>query len=205
MKKVIVFRVENVLVKDYDEVKMYDLKMRRLVKEMLKNEGLELKGNDWEEMKKEVEELKNEFGKEGNVEKRLKMRDVLRRMEEIENEGKEVKLEMKRKFMDGGFEKRKIGVREDLEDLERVRDLVGDMKMVFVSKYGRMRVMRLLRNNGLKEFEVRGSLDGLEEMERENVIVFGGEEDVEKMEGVGVKSVLGVRDMWKEIGLKRVG
>jgi hypothetical protein len=53
-----------------------------------------------------------------------------------------------------------------------------------------------LRNNGLKEFEVRGSLDGLEEMERENVIVFGGEEDVEKMEGVGVKSVLGVRDMW---------
>ena len=39
MKKVIVFRVENVLVKDYDEVKMFDLKMRRLVKEMLKKRG----------------------------------------------------------------------------------------------------------------------------------------------------------------------
>ena len=54
MKKVIVFRVENVLVKDYDEVKMFDLKMRRLVKEMLKEEGLELMGNDWNEMKNEM-------------------------------------------------------------------------------------------------------------------------------------------------------
>ena len=54
MKKVIVFRVENVLVKDYDEVKMFDLKMRRLVKEMLKKEGLELKGNDWNERKNEM-------------------------------------------------------------------------------------------------------------------------------------------------------
>ena len=54
MKKVIVFRVENVLVKDYDEVKMFDLKMRRLVKEMLKKEGLEMKGNEWEEKEKMI-------------------------------------------------------------------------------------------------------------------------------------------------------
>ena len=205
MKKVIVFRVENVLVKDYDEVKMFDLKMRRLVKEMLKKEGLELKGNGWDEMKKEVVEWRDGFEKEGNVEMRMKMRDVLRRMEEIEEDGKEVMLEMKRKFMDGNFEKRKISVREDLEDLERVRDLVGDMRMVFVSRYGKMRVKRLLKNNGLKEFEVVGSMDELEVVEKDNMIVFGGEEDVEKMEGLGVKSVLGVRDMWKEIGLKRVG
>lgn len=205
MKKVIVFRVENVLVKDYDEVKMFDLKMRRLVKEMLKREGMELKGSEWDEMKNEVVGLRDGFEKEGNVEMRMKMRDVLRRMEEIEEDGKEVMLEMKRKFMDGNFEKRKISVREDLEDLERVRDLVGDMRMVFVSRYGKMRVKRLLRNNGLKEFEVVGSMDELEVVEKENMIVFGGEEDVEKMEGLGVKCVLGVRDMWKEIGLKRVG
>lgn len=191
--------------KDYDEVKMFDLKMRRLVKEMLKKEGLELKGNGWDEMKKEVVEWRDGFEKEGNVEMRMKMRDVLRRMEEIEEDGKEVMLEMKRKFMDGNFEKRKISVREDLEDLERVRDLVGDMRMVFVSRYGKMRVKRLLKNNGLKEFEVVGSMDELEVVEKDNMIVFGGEEDVEKMEGLGVKSVLGVRDMWKEIGLKRVG
>ena len=203
MKKVIVFRVEGVLVKDYDVLKMYDLKVRRLVKGMLKKENVELKGDDWEEMKKEVEELKKGFEENGDVEKRLKMRDVLRRMEEMENEGKERMLEMKRKFMDGSFEKRKMNVREDLEDLERVRDLVGDMRLVFVSGYGRMKVMRLLKNNGLKEFEVVGSMDELEVVEKENIIVFGCEEDVKKMEGIGVKSVLGVGDMWKEIGIIR--
>ena len=203
MKKVIVFRVEGVLVKDYDVLKMYDLKVRRLVKGMLKKENVELKGDDWEEMKKEVEDLKNGFENDGDVEKMLKMRDVLRRMEEMESEGKERMLEMRRKFMDGSFEKRKISVREDLEDLERVKDLVGDMRLVFVSGYGRMKVMRLLKNNGLKEFEVVGSMDELEVVEKENMIVFGCEEDVEKMEGMGVKSVLGVRDMWKEIGIIR--
>lgn len=205
MKKVIVFRVEGVLVKDYDVIKMYDLKMRRMVKEMLKEEGVVLKGSGWEEMKKEVEDLKNGFEEDGDVEKRMKMRDVLRSMGEMEDDGNELMLEMKRKYMDGSFEKRRISVREDLEDLERIRDLVGDMKIVFVSRYGKMRVMRLLRNNGLKEFEVIGSLDELEGKDKENMIVFGCEEDVDKMEEMGVKSVLGVRDMWKEIGLKRVG
>ena len=203
MKKVIVFRVEGVLVKDYDVLKMYDLKVRRLVKEMLKKENVELKGENWEDMKKEVEELKKGFEENGDVEKRLKMRDVLRRMEEMENDGKGRMLEMKRKFMDGSFEKRKMNVREDLEDLERVRDLVGNMRLVFVSGYGRMKVMRLLKNNGLKEFEVVGSMDDLEVVEKENIIVFGCEEDVKKMEGIGVKSVLGVGDMWKEIGIIR--
>lgn len=205
MKKVIVFRVENVLVKDYDEVKMFDLKMRRLVKEMVKKEGLELKGNEWDEMKNEVVGLKEGFEKDGNVEMRMKMRDVLRRMEEIEDYGKGVMLEMRRKFMDGVFERRKIGVRSDLEDLERMKEMVKDMRLAFVSRYGRMKVMRLLKNNGLKEFEVVGNIDELEVVEKENMIVFGCEEDVEKMEGMGVKCVLGVRDMWKEIGIKRVG
>lgn len=204
MKKVIVFRVENVLVKDYDEVKMYDLKVKRLVKEMLKKEGLELKGNEWDEMKNEVVELKDGFEKDGNVEKRLKMRDVLRKMEEMEVYGKEEKSEMRRKFMDGVFEKRKISVRGDLEDLERVKGLV-DMRMVFVSRYGRVKVMRLLKNNGLKEFEVIGNIDELEGVEKEDVIMFGSEEDVEKMGEKDIRCVLGVKDMWKEIGIKRVG
>ena len=203
MKKVIVFRVENVLVKDYDEVKMFDLKKRRLVKEMLEKVGLELEGKEWDEMIIEVIKWKEGFEKEGDVEKMMKMRDVLRRMDEMEEDGKEVMLEMKRKFMDGSFEKKKMGMREDLEDLERVKDRVGDMKMVFVSRYGRMRVKRLLKNNGLKEFEVVGSMDELEVVEKDNMIVFGNEEDVKKMEGMGVKSVLGVGDMWKEIGLKK--
>ena len=193
MKKVIVFRVEGVLVRDYDVVKMFDLKKRRLVKELIKKEGLELEG------------LKKGFEEDGNVERKMKMRDVLRRMEELENESEGMMLEMRKKFMEGGFERRKISVIGDLEDLERVKGLVGDMRMVFVSKYGRRRVMKLLKDNGLKEFEIMGSLDGLEGVEKEKVIMFGNEEDVEKMEGMGMKCVLGVEDMWKEIGIKRVG
>ena len=204
MKKVIVFRVENVLVRDYDELKMFDLKKKRLMKEMLKKEGVELKGNEWEEMKNEVIGLKNGFEEDGNVEKRMKMRDVLRRMEEMEDNGREVMLEMRRKFMDGVFEKRKISVRGELEDLERMKDLVGDMRMVFVSRYGRMKVMRLLKNNGLKEFEVMGSVEELDGVEKENVIMFGSEKDVVKMGELGMRCVGGVKDMWKEMGIKRV-
>ena len=133
------------------------------------------------------------------------MRDVLRRMEEMESYGNEVKLEMRRKFLDGVFEKRKIGLRGDLEDLERLKELVKDMRLVFVSRYGGMKVKRLLKNNGLRDFEVVGSIDELEVVEKNNVVMFGSEEDVEKMEGMGMKCVLGVREMWKEIGIIRVG
>ena len=205
MKKVIVFRVENVLVRDYDELKMFDLKKKRLVKEMLKKEGVELNENDWEGIKMGVEELKNGFEEKGDVEKKLKMRDVLKRMEEMEKDEGEERMEMRRKFMDVSFEKRKISVRGDLEDLERVKGLVGDMRIVFVSRYGKMRVMRLLKNNGLRDFEVMGGLNELEGEEKEKVVMFGCEEDVEKMEEMGMRCVLGLKEMWKESGWKRAG
>ena len=38
-----------------------------------------------------------------------------------------------------------------------------------------------------------------------NVVMFGNEEDVEKMDGMGMRCVLGVNDLWKEIGIRRVG
>ena len=205
MKKVIVFRVENVLVKDCDESVMYDRKKMNVMKKVLEKEGVELEKKDWEGMKKELEGKKKGFEEEGNVEKMMKMRDLLRRMDEMDGEEEEGKKEMRRKFMDESFEKSKIGVKGDLEDLERLKGLVGEMRLVFVSGYGKMRVMRLLRNNGLKEFEVMGSLDELEGVKKEDVVMFGNEVDVEKMEEMEMKGVLGVGDMWKEIGIKKVG
>ena len=68
-----------------------------------------------------------------------------------------------------------------------------------------MKVMRLLKNNGLRDFEVVGSIDELEVVEKGNVVMFGNEEDVEKMDGMGMRCVLGVNDLWKEIGIRRVG
>ena len=50
-----------------------------------------------------------------------------------------------------------------------------------------------------------GSIDELEVVEKGNVVMFGNEEDVEKMDGMGMRCVLGVNDLWKEIGIRRVG
>lgn len=205
MKKVIVFRVENVLVKDCDESVMYDRKKKNVMKKVLEMEGVELEKKDWEGMKKELEGKRKGFEEEGNVEMMMKMRDLLRRMDEMDGEVEEGKREMRRKFMEESFEKSKIGVKGDLEDLERLKGLLGDMRLVFVSGYGKMRVMRLLRNNGLREFEVMGSLDELEGVEKEDVVMFGNEGDVEKMGEKEMKCVVGVGDMWNEIGLKKVG
>ena len=77
-----------------------------------------------------------------------------------------------------------------------------DLRMVFVSGYGRNKVERLLWNNGLKRFEVVESVDELGEVEKEKFVMFGNEEDVEKMGEKELKCVVGVRDLWKEIGLK---
>ena len=203
----IVFRVENVLVKDYDESVMYDRKKKNVMKKVLKMEGVELERKDWEGMKEELEGRRKGFEEEGDVEMKMKMRDLMRRMDEMDGEEEEGKREMRRKFLEESFEKSKIGVRGDLEDLERLKGLVGGMRLVFVSGYGKMRVMRLLRNNGLREFEVMGSLDELEleGVEKEDVVMFGNEVDVEKMGEKEMKCVLGVENMWKEIGIKRVG
>ena len=60
----------------------------------------------------------------------------------------------------------------------------------------------VLWNNGLKRFEVVESVDELGDVEKEKFVMFGNEEDVEKMGEKELKCVVGVRDLWKEIGLK---
>lgn len=50
-----------------------------------------------------------------------------------------------------------------------------------------------------------GSLDELEGVEKEDVVMFGNEGDVEKKGEKEMKCVVGVGDMWNEIGLKKVG
>ena len=74
-----------------------------------------------------------------------------------------------------------------------------------MSGLGKMRVCRLLMNNGLKDFEVVESMDGIGEVEKDDVVVFGDEKDMEIVGGMGMKGVLGVKNLWKEIGLKRMG
>ena len=94
--------------------------------------------------------------------------------------------EMRRKYWDG-FEKKVIGIRNELKDLEKICEVVGG-RMVFVSKVRKGKVVELLMNNGLKEFEVIGDMDCMD-VDEKDMVVFEKEEDL--------------KEMWNKIGLKR--
>ena len=93
---------------------------------------------------------------------------------------------MRRKYWDG-FEKKVIGIRNELKDLEKISEVVGG-KMIFVSKVRKGKVVGLLMNNGLKEFEVIGDMDCMD-VDEKDMVVFEKEEDL--------------KEMWNKIGLKR--
>lgn len=61
--------------------------------------------------------------------------------------------------------------------------------MIFVSGERKVRVEKLLKNNGLKVFEVKGDLEFLKEENEEDVVVFD--------------SVVKLKEIWKWVGLKR--
>ena len=193
MKKVIVFKVEDVLVKSVNVEGMDEVRGRKMVKGWVGEEmyGMEFVKDGKEVMKLEemvgkMVVLEKRFEEEGNDEKRFWMRDLRRKMEgwlEVRNERLE---EMRRKYLDG-FDKRVIGIRNELKDLERICGFVGG-KMVFVSKERKGKVVGLLMNNGLREFEVVGDVDCLD-VDEKDVVVFEKEEDL--------------KEMWNLIGLKR--
>jgi hypothetical protein len=195
MKKIIVFNVEDVLVKSVDVEKMDEMKGRKMVKswvgvEMYEKEFVK-EGNDGvmklEEMVERMVGLEKRFDEEGDNLKRFWMRELRRKLEGW-LELRCVRLEeLKRKYLDG-FEKRVIGIKNELKDLERICEVVGG-KMVFVSKERKSKVVGLLMSNGLKVFEVSDNMDFLEGMDEKEVVVF---ESVEEL-----------NDMWGKIGLKR--
>ena len=207
MRKIIVFRVENVLVKDYDEMGMWELRMKKWVREMVKKEcGVDMNDEkDLEGMKKRVEELERMYGDIGDLEMMIGMRNVGKRIRGVEEDREKMMEEMRRKFIDDSFEKRKIVVREDLMDLERVGRIVDGMRMIYVSGLGKMRVCRLLLNNGLKDFEVLERVEEIGEVDKSDVVMFGDERDLERLNEMDMRCVVGVKDLWKEIGLKKVG
>ena len=194
MKKIIVFNVEGVLVKSVDVEKMDEVKGRKMVKGWVGNEMYVKEfvkdENDGvmrlDEMVERMVDLEKGFEEEGDDLKRFWMRDLRRKLEgwlEVRCERLE---EMRRKYLDG-FDKRVIGIRNELKDLERICGIVGG-KMVFVSKERKGKVVGLLMNNGLREFEVVGDVDCLV-VDEKDMVVFEKEEDL--------------KEMWNMIGLKR--
>ena len=194
MKKIIVFNVEGVLVKSVDVEKMDEVKGRKMVKGWVGDEmyGKEFvkDGNNGvmrlDEMVGKMVDLEKGFEEKGDDLRRFWMRELRKRLEgwlEVRNERLE---EMRRKYLDG-FEKRVIGIRNELKDLERICGIVGG-KMVFVSKERKGKVVGLLMNNGLREFDVVGDVDCLD-VDEKDIVVFEKEEDL--------------KEMWNMIGLKR--
>lgn len=212
MRKVIVFKVENVLVNGYDERKSDELNAKRVVRELVGDEFFErefvkgekkmMKEKDGDVvekvvrkidgfglMKKRLEEFERSYEKERDVEKLFWMRDVLRKLEEWEERKDERMDGMRRKYVDQSFGKRVIGIKDDLRILERICGVTGG-RMIFVSEMKRNKVVGLLMSNGLKEFEVRGDMDFLKGVDEKEVVVF------DSVESLG--------NMWGLIGLKRV-
>ena len=199
MKKVIVFQVENVLVKGYDEGKMDEMRGRKMVREMVGKElfekefMLEIKGKKvmmgCREIIEKIRELEEKYDEEGNNEKRYWMRDVRRKLEEWEDGKMKRREEMRRKNMEYSFERKIIGRKDELKDLERICRIVGG-RLLFVSEIRKGRVERLLFNNGLREFSVVKDLSLIKEEEMENVAV--------------IDSVDKLKEMWGMIGLRRV-
>lgn len=198
MRKVIVFKVENVLVKGYDERKSDEMSGRRLVKEIVGEEMFEREFMKDVGKRKEVMscgemivkmlELERRFEEEGDVMRKFWMRDVRKRMEERE-EGKDKRLEgMRKKYSEDGFVRKVIGIRNDLIDLERICEVTGS-RMIFVNGERRNKVEYLLYCNGLRRFEVESDLMFLEGMDEREYVVF--------------ESVDDLRDMWVKVGLRR--
>lgn len=199
MKKTIVFKVENVLVKEFDEKRMDEMNGRKILKGMLGEELFEKefvkvenrgkrKVMSFIEMIGKMEELERRFEEDGDLMKKYWMRDVRKRIEEWDKR-KEKRLEdMKKKYLEEGFEKRVIGVRNELKDLENICGRIGG-RMVFISDKRKSRVERLLYNNGLRVFEVREDLEFIKKEEEKDVIVF---------DNAGM-----LMDIWKEVGLRR--
>lgn len=194
MKKVIVFQIENVLMKVYDEKKMDEAAGKKMVKEMV---GMEMFEKEFKkedggvmecgEILERMRDLERKFEEEGNVEKRYWMRDLRRKMEEWE-EGKEKRMEERRKKnLEYSFEKKVIEKREELKDLEKICERVGG-RMIFVSGERKSRVEKLLNNNGLRVFEVERDLEFLKEVEEEAVVFDSPEK---------------LKEIWTLVGLRK--
>lgn len=170
MKKIIVVRLENVLVKKFNAEKSFKMMVKRMEK----------KEKNVEDLMKGYEE---KMGMEWKVRKMKEMEDEYER----EFERKEIYVEGKR-------------VLEDLLGLKKKNEVLGDMRVVVVSEMGGKRVRGLLKNNGLdeKEIEVKRYKDGemgvcLEEMGvvkdsyGKVVVLSNSNKDILECDGLGVR------------------
>jgi len=235
MKKIIVVRLENVMVNGYDVVNVFYGKMRKMVGEkferFVKREKV-VKENG-EEKRKLVwvdEEMSWREGFEGVekmlgfVEKSLRERGesvydlvkMRKRLEEMEDSKFERLVELRREYFEKNFEKKGlvknggICLKEEFDDLEKMRDFVKDLRVIVVSENGKRKVENLLKRNGLGWVEVIGSncnvCEVVEGFEKDKLIVFSKEErEIEELRNRGICCEDNMKGgLLEKIGVKRM-
>ena len=191
MKKVVVFKVDNVLVGEYDERREDEGNGRKMVRRIV---GDEVFGKEFMKEGKKGERVVMSFGEMREKVSELRKRDevlgeeIEKRMDEWERRREERLEEMRRGYVEEKFEKRGVRGREDLLVLEKILSVKGG-RMVFVSGERKVRVENLLRKNGLERFEVEKDMDFLKGENEEDVVVFGKVKDM--------------KDLWGKVGLRR--
>ena len=193
MKKVIVFRVEDVLVKDFNKedslkraVSIETNKLKKSVGLDMLEEEIKKKGKDEEE----CEELK--------VERMEKWKEIEGKVRKKEMEKKEWVDRREREFYDREFERSKFrsGIGEIMKVLKGMKERSG-VNVVFVTDHRKNKVGGILWNNGLRDVEVE-SCNGnwiervLEDCgkSKEDVILFSNKQsDLESGEEWGIKVV----------------
>lgn len=206
MKKIVVLKVEGIMVKDVvmDYMKgVVNKKFREKVEEMEKREGIDL----YEKMMKKWEKVGKELEEDGNEGLKMMVDMEISRIEEIVKvkrselveEECRVKSELEKEVMESDeVMKKKEVFREDFENkklnkgMNKVLKMLDSMKgdnyrVVVWSKYPVSRVRMLLYKNGVNGFEVVRSVNDIKGREEgDKVVVFSNDKEDRKIEGIKV-------------------
>lgn len=212
MKKVIVFKVEDVLVKDFNKEDCLKRAISIEINKLKRSVGLdvlekEIKkkskgGEDCERMKEEREEKWMEIERMVKIKEEEKKKWVDRR---------------EREFYDREFERCKFkgGIRDILKVLKSMEKRMG-LVVVFITDHRRSKVNGIMWNNGLRDVEVESCNGNWIErilddcgMSKEDVILFSNKQsDLENGEEWGIKvenfrvELEGMNGFMGKLGLK---
>ena len=210
MKKVIVFRVEDVLVKDFNK----EDSLRRAVSietnKLKKSVGLDV-------IDREIKKNGTEDCEKLKMERMEKWKEIEGKIEIKEMEKKEWVERREREFYDRDFEKSKFkaGIGEIIKVLKGMKERVG-VDVVCVTDHRKGKVGEILWNNGLRNEEVESCDEKWIERvldnrgkSKEDVILFSnkqtdlicGKEWGIKVENFRVESE-GLNGLMRKIGLK---
>lgn len=204
MKKVIVFRVEDVLVKDFNKEDSLKRAVSIETNKLKKSVGLDV--------------LEREIKKKGKDEEDCEELKVESMEKWKEKEKKEWVERREREFYDREFERRKFkgGIGEIMKVLKGMKERLG-VVVVFVTDHRKSKVGGILWNNGLRDVEVENCNGNWIERvlddcgkSKEDVILFSNKRgDLESGEEWGIKvenfrvEMEGMNGFMGKIGLKR--